>query len=139
MTDFIEATDIINNMVTEAWDTSNPLEYQDLRLANIPSAEQAWGRVSIQHDIFGQAGFGDGTAGKLYGREGTLTVQIFTPINDGMTTSQQIAVALINAFEGKKDSTGTIWFRKTYIREIGNSGGHFQTNFLTTFVYSHTK
>jgi len=139
MTELAEARDIINNMVTAAWDTNNPIEYQDKILDPLPSADECWGRVTIKHNLFGQASFADGTGKKRFDRSGSLIIQVFTPPNDGLTKSDQITLSLLDAFEGKTDSAGAIWFRESYINEVGISGAHYQANFITSFYYTHIK
>lgn len=137
--EYDEARDIIIGMVIDNWDSSNPIEYQNKKLKPLPTADETWARVNIFHNPFALSSLADSSSMRRFNRSGNLIIQIFTPFNTGMGDSDTLTKIFVDLFEGKTDSSGQIWFRGAYIREIGNKDSHYQVNFICEFQYSQVK
>ena len=109
--------------------------YDDI-LVSIPrNADSRWARVSVRHDGGSQESLSGPEGSKMWGRTGSVIVQVFTPQNTGMVASNAISQAFRNGFQGYS-SPGSIWFRDVRIEEIGNSGAFYQVNVIARFEYT---
>lgn len=73
---------------------------------------------------------------KRYTQTGTLWVQVFAPVGDGMVTAYGLAQAVVNAY---RTARGTVWYRNARMQEVGSSGAFEQINVLTDFTYDDTR
>jgi len=135
---FDEAVSSIVNTVLSVWDSSYPMEYQNKPLVTAPSSDQIWGKLNIQHTASSSVSFGDGSHRRLYERNGFVEVHVFTPTGEGRGAGDQICMQMLDAFEGNVP-TGGIWFKKTFIREVGQIDAHYQTDLVTFFEYRDFK
>lgn len=130
---------------TTAWDAQTPpiprLLYDD-KPRDLP-ADAAHARITIQHNDFGQRTLGgkpsQGGGGRRFGRNGIITVQIFTPFGDGLTAADPLVDLVINTFEGESTGSDRIEFRNTRANEVGHDGVWHQTNVLVEFDYDRVK
>jgi len=135
-----QARDEILAKFHEAWDADEtsaevPVLYSDIA-QDVP-AEGAWARVTVRHASGNQATLSSGIGQRRFRHEGAVIVQIFTPFNDGMEDSDDLAAIAKQAFEGEVTSPGRVIFRRVRINEIGQDGQWFQTNVLADFEYDH--
>lgn len=126
-----QARDEMLAVFKAAWDTTGlGVTYTDVP-GSVPSADEAWARVTLRHADGGQTGFG-ATEVKKYTNSGALTVQVFAPVGDGSTEAYRLAQLLLLAFS---QARGSVWYRRMRIREAGADGAFEQINFITEFTY----
>jgi len=136
-----QARDDMLKLITDAWTTANPtypMVYDDLGEPQIPKTELPWCRVTIKHNQGEQETLGSPMGGRLFYRDGLLTVQIFAPRGQGLTVGYDLAKVAADAFEGQASANG-VWFRTVRLREVGPDGNWFQINVIAEFQYSEAK
>lgn len=139
-----EARDEILEYITTSWNAqaSPPLLLYDDKTRDLPE-DASWGRVTLQHNVFGQRTLGgkpaQGGGGRRFTRTGLVTVQIFTPFGDGLTTSDSLVDLMLDALEGEETGSDRIEFRNARFNEIGVDGAWEQTNVLAEFEYDRVK
>ena len=139
-----EARDEILSYFQTAWDSqSDPpkLVYYDKK-PDLPD-DATWARITVQHNVFAQRTLGGkpslGGAGRRFTRSGIVTVQIFTPFGDGLTTSDPLVDFVLDTFEGEETGSDRIEFRNVRANEVGQDGAWHQTNVLAEFEYDRVK
>ena len=135
-----QARDEILAKFHATWDADElsanvPVLYSDVA-QDVP-ASGSWVRVTVRHTQGDQATLSNGIGERRFRHEGSVFVQIFTPFNDGMEDSDDLAMIAKQAFEGEVTSPGRVIFRRVRINEVGQSGQWFQTNVLAGFEYDH--
>lgn len=96
-----------------------------------------WARWRCNHGFAGQGSLAGGNGARRWDRSGTITVQVFTPQNAGVTGAYQAAEKVVNAYQGQR-TPGDAWFRDVRINEVSgeaNSGLWYQLNVLIDFEY----
>lgn len=101
-----------------------------------PPSNAAWARVSLRHANGRQSSLAGAMGTKRYTQTGTLWMQVFAPVGDGMVTAYGLAQAVANAY---RTARGTVWYRNTRMQEVGSSGAFEQINVLTDFTYDDTR
>lgn len=134
----VQARDEILGVHKTAWDAdpaSNglPVLYWDTE-GSIPDSG-AWCRLTVRHAEGRTAAIGGPAGSRRFRHTGTVTVQIFTPHNEGGTLSDQLCDVVENAYEGAVTSPGRVIFRNVRTNEIGQDGQWFQVNVLADFEY----
>ncbi len=95
-----------------------------------PPTSGNWARVTMRHATGRVVAIG----GKMAERNGTLTVQLFAEAGDGLSTVDDLATVVNNAFEGHA-TPGGVLFENVRINEIGHDGRWFNVNVLADFEY----
>lgn len=134
----VQARDEMLGVLKTAWDAGGasaglPVLYWDTE-GSIPTSG-AWARATIRHATGGQATLSSSVGTRRFRHTGTVTVQIFTPHNEGGTLSDDLTDIVENAFEGTTTSPGRVIFFNVRTNEIGQHGQWFQTNVLADFEY----
>ena len=142
MPDVATARDEIYTLLQDEWDgdvvsSPLPLVYWDVS-QDIPETASPWARATLQHFTGGQASLAGDVGQVKFQRDGTLTVQIFTPAGEGLSTADALVMIVMRAFEGRATPSG-VWFRSVRINEVGINGSWFQTNVLADFTYDEVK
>jgi hypothetical protein len=135
---FREARDYILKTFKDAWDiTGYPAVYTDVPDTVTPS-NCVWARVILRHSTGNQASLtGCANGEQRWNNQGIVFVQIFAPVGDGSSAAYDAAQIVVNAFRDAKGSE--VWFRKSRINEIGNSGAFEQINVLSDFTYDEIR
>lgn len=117
------------------WDTTGfPALYPD-----VPGQEPAtgvWARATLRHSTRGPGSLTGGLGTMIYQAEGTLFVQVFAPVGDGMKKAYQYGMGVVHAFE---DARLGVWFRNVRLNEVGRSGAFEQVNVLADFTYDEVR
>lgn len=100
--------------------------------ANIPAEPVIWARPSILHSTCGQVSLSGATGSIRWGRSGSLIIQIFAPVGEGLTRLYELAQLVMNAYQRAR---GSVWFRNIRIKEAGPDGGFNQFNVIVDFDY----
>lgn len=121
-----------------AWDAGAPslglpVLYWDTE-GDIPDAG-GWCRITVRHAEGSQVTLSSSVGTRRFRHRGTVTVQIFTPHNEGGTLSDSLTDIVENAYEGTTTSPGRVIFTNVRTQEIGQEGQWFQTNVLADFEY----
>lgn len=138
---FAEAYDDVMKIITDAWKAANPsyvLVYDDLGEPQVPKTELPWARVSMRHNRGEQDTLAGPMGNRLFIRDGSVIVQVFTPLGEGLTRAYSLGKVAADAFEGKATPKG-VWFRSVRLREIGPDGNWFQVNVTADFEYNEAK
>jgi hypothetical protein len=129
---------------TTAWNAgpTPPLLLYDDKPRDLPQ-DAAFARVMVQHNVFSQRTLGGkvalGGGGSRFGRNGLVTVQIFTPMGDGLTSADPLVDLALDAFEGESTGSDRVEFRNARSIEAGNDGIWYQTNVVADFEYDRVK
>lgn len=75
-----------------------------------------WARWRVQHELFGQNSLANVNGQRKFGREGTLYIQLFFPLNAGVIDAYNFAEDVVKAYEGKRTASD-VWFRNVRINE----------------------
>lgn len=136
-----EAVDAIYSQFTDEWNalSSPPLLLYDDFGQDIPNTDTPWARIQIRHNGGEQATIQE-VGQREFERIGIITVQIFTPLNDGRKSVDLYSQAAVRAFEKKAaqkigGSVDEVWFRNAQINEIGRNESWYQTNVTVQFEY----
>ena len=135
---FNEARDQILKVFADAWGTTGyPARYSDAA-DSVPTTKTIWARATLQHADGGQASLSGPINGCVrHERIGTVFVQIFAPVGDGLTAAYDAAQIVANAFEHARNLNA--WFRRVRINEVGTNGGFEQINVLADFTYDDVR
>lgn len=126
-----QARDEMLAVFKAAWDTTGyQAVYSDVP-GRTPQTEEPWARLTIRHATGGQTGFG-ASAVRKFSQAGTLIVQVFAPVGDGLSKAYELAQLILLAYS---TSRTVVWFRHMRIQEAGTSGAFEQINFLVDFTY----
>lgn len=110
--------------LTIVWDGDGEAPPSDTALS--------WARVSIRHVDSKQSTLGPVGARK-YLTSGLMYVQIFTPLGDGLSEDDRLAMILLSAL--RADDTAGLTLRNIRPVETGPDGGWHQTNVIAEFEY----
>jgi hypothetical protein len=128
-----EAVDAILDIFKAVWDlTGFSAVYSD-KPGTAPVSETIWARATVQHATGGQSSLGNEAGARRFTAEGTVFVQVFSPIGDGRTSGYKAAEIVQNAYRDARHPN--VWFRNVRIVEVGDNGAFTQTNVLVTFSY----
>ncbi len=101
---------------------------------SIPSGE-SWVRPTIRHAGGGQASLAGAMGARKFRHYGVLIVQCFTPVGDGMKSSDSLVQSFLTYFEAINSSP--VWYRNIRAIEIGKDGAAEQVNFMAEFQYDN--
>lgn len=133
---FEEARDEMFATFLNAWKGKGfPVVWTDVP-ADVPSSETVWARVVLRHANGGQGSLSGDTGVKRWRREGTLFVQVFSPIGDGSSAGYNAAQTVVHAFQAARDC---VWYRNIRMNEIGANGAFEQINVLVDFTYDEVR
>lgn len=133
----IQAKDEMLDVFKTAWDadpisTSLDVVYPDV-LGPIPSSNNAWVEILIQHTTGGEANLAGSGTTRRYRSAGFLLFRIMTPTLEGLDLADQLAEVIIKAYEiTKSKSVRYISPRPNY---VGNDGAWHQANVVVEFQY----
>lgn len=128
-----EARDEMFTVFNNAWNLTPAAER--VVFGDKPGAPftDAWARVTLRHATGRQSSLSGAMGAKRWTQTGTLWVQVFAPVGDGLVTAYELAQAVVNAFRDAKN--GTVWYRNSRLQEVGSSGAFEHINVLTDFTY----
>lgn len=99
-----------------------------------PNTRAPWARFTIRHADGGSAAIGN----RRFRREGTIFIQLYAPVGDGLSALDPLTKIAMDAYEGQSTAGGA-WFRDVRSREIGPDGDWYQVNVLVDFEYHEIK
>lgn len=99
-----------------------------------PNTRVPWARFTIRHSDGGSAAIGN----RRFRREGTIFIQLYAPVGDGLSALDPLTKIAMDAYEGQSTAGGA-WFRDVRSREIGPDGDWYQVNVLVDFEYHEIK
>jgi len=141
--DTLEARDLINSAILTGWRSypggldEDALYFQGRKKDGPPDTVITWCRTEVKHLIGGSQSL-SGEAGKaLYTRPLTVTLQLFTPFNDGLTVNDNLSQYLVEIFQGK--AFNSLWFRDVFSTEVGGRSNWYQTNIFASGEYTQLK
>lgn len=132
---FGTARNAINAAFDTAWADQTPVEWPNVEFTK-PNPKSAWVRITVDGNLAGQAGFGDGV---LHRNSGLIFVQVFIPDNDGPADADTYAQSAANALQYKRiDHISGGRPLRTWgatQRTVGNQDGWYQVNVTIPFDY----
>lgn len=137
MTTEVEARRAIYDRMIANWDTTLAVFTLAPKSFNPPAASN-WVRLAVVHEESEQRSLAGPLLGsRKYVRSGQITLQIFSPINNGMEPNDEMVRAGRTLFEGVRfDGIRTF---DAVANEIGPDGDYFQTNLDVAFDYEEQK
>jgi hypothetical protein len=127
-----QARDEMSALFATAW--SPRAVIWDGLVGKPPSGRTPWARFTIRHAEGGSAAIGH----RKFRREGTIFIQLFAPVGDGLSSLDPLTKIAMDAYEGQSTAGGA-WFRDVRCREIGPDGDWYQVNVLVDFEYDEIK
>jgi hypothetical protein len=92
-----------------------------------------WVRVSVKHRAGDRTSLGRADGKGKHTLSGFVFVEIFTPRDDGLVSSDVLSAAFADTFRNPAD--GDIWYRSVAELEMGESDGWFKTDVVAEFEY----
>lgn len=102
--------------------------------ADKPAADQVWVRVTLQHTDGGQSALGRAEGARRYTYHGLVWIEIYTPMGDGLSADDDLAIVLLAALRAARTTNGAI-LRNASAREAGPDGGWSKTVVQADFEY----
>lgn len=134
-----QARDEMLTMVKAAIDASSyssmPILWEDVQ-PNPPASDSPFLSVEVQHLFGSQTSLGSPTA--RFTRNGVVRSRIYCPRGAGMSTLDEIAQIVLNAFEGQS-SPGGVWFRNGRLTELPADGAWARADVVVDFTYNEHK
>lgn len=132
-----EAIDDMQTMFKGAWDTTDLEAFYESVKKQRPGDTSSWASVYIRHASGSQRTMG-GIGKRMFQRNGTVIISIFTLVGKGLSESNTLATLVTDAYEGLSSPNG-VWFRNVTANEIGKESTFTQTNVLIEFEYTEIK
>lgn len=140
-----DAYDAIMKLFADGWAaaypspaTPPPVAYPDRRF-DVPADNTPWVRLQFQHRRGTQVTI-QSPGNRRFRAWGVLTVEIYAPLGDGLTTSQQIGDTLLSIFEGQTTGPDAVIFRQvTPPVDHGPSGAWNLSKVVINFEYDRIK
>ncbi len=136
MTTFSEAREAIYKEFLAAWPGTTPLTFDNEKFT--PPAESEWARLSVRHLTATQETLGS-VGNRKFARFGLVFVQIFCPLNQGLTASDVLVIIAQSVFEGERITGTTIRFLDVNVQEQGRDNDSFSIVVEANFEYDETK
>lgn len=127
-----QARDAMLAIFKAYWDAVLPAVVAVYGDVPAPTTPSAWARVVVRHATGGQSSLTGGLGTTKYESRGTLWIQVFAPVGDGMVRAYALAEGVVNAYRNAKID---VWFRNVRMNEVGTSGAFEQINVLVDFEY----
>jgi len=144
MTTLSQARDDINGRLKAAVDAYNTANTTSIKIysedVEEPPQDAKVAQLRgpyVKHNLGDDQTLGP-TGGRVFDRSGILIVQVMTPFGDGFTLADALATVARNAYEGVSTPNG-VWFRKATVKEVGKTGGFYQTNVVANFEYTELR
>jgi hypothetical protein len=118
-------TDTISGLVV-LWDDAQKDPPSD-------NVSTQWARVDVRH-VDSRAAF---VGHRRYTKTGLLTISLYSPLNQGLSNSDDWCRTIESAFQGVSTANG-VWFRNTRSSEAGRDRVWFRTDIVTEFSYDET-
>jgi len=125
---------IYQTFVTD-WANATPVTFANEDFS--PPTDTPWVRLAVLHFTGNQETLGE-VGNRRFRREGQISIQVFTPLNDGLRDIDALVQSARQIFEGRT-LTGPIWCTDSAVQEIGPSDGWFQFNVDTDFAYEEVR
>lgn len=130
---FEEATDIILGVFKTAWDPLGyPAVYEGIS-AGVPQTQTIWARPTIRHSIGFMASLRACDGSKRNTQEGTVFIQVFAPVGNGIVAAYNAAQPVWNAYIDSKNPS--VWFKNIRINEMGRDGAFQEVQVHADFTY----
>jgi hypothetical protein len=121
-------------LVRDAWEPTGYRADWPNVAGFVPPTDEPWIRVTMRHGAGGQGSLANHAGKRRWNREGTLWIQLFTPIGIGLLEGYRQAKILTDALQGAA-TEHCVWTRNVRINEVGKSGAFEQLNILADFTY----
>jgi len=101
-----------------------------------PNGDTPWVRLVVRNRLGRQESLG-AIGQRKFLREAAVIVQVFVPLDKGLSEADRLATKVRDIFEGTRLSG--LWFFTSDIVEIGPDGKFYQYNVECVFNYEQTK
>lgn len=130
-----EAKDIIFKVFRDVWNPLFPVVWDD-KSGTPPNSDTNWARVFLRHSNGGQSSLAGEIGNRRFTDEGLVTIQIFSPINQGRQVGTALADVVKYAYE---DARTPVWFRNARAMEGSSNGMFTLVNVYVDFNYDHVR
>lgn len=131
-----EAMTYIESILMTSWAFLN-FNLSSVKFGDVPgekaSSDLPWARVTIQHVNGNQKSLANFEGSRRFTNSGILTIQVFTPIGDGLVSEYRVGQFIRNAY--RKAQHSNLWFRNVRLSEQPSDGAFAQINVLADFSY----
>lgn len=132
MTTLNEAKEAITDRFVTLWGSTSPFTFDNEAFTKPPT----WVRLVVRHTGSNQETLGR-VLNRKYNRQGSIFIQVFTPIDQGTQQADNLAQTARDIFEGV--SFNGIYANDAIIREVGPEGDWYQINVEILFFYEGIK
>lgn len=110
----------------------------------LPAPSDVWARWRCQHATGNQSSLANVIGRRRWNRQGSIIVQVFTPLNASELSAYNTAEIVVGAYEGKTTPSG-VWFRDVRVQESNKDiaggiaaqvNGWIQRNVIADFLYN---
>lgn len=134
MTTPLEAAQSIYNRFISGWGVTTDFTFENEQFSAPKNSD--WVRLTVGADVGGQETLG-GIGRRQYRRLGMIFIEIFTPIDSGVTRSRELVQLARSLFEGVTDPE--IHFYDGNWRRRPNDTGYYSVVLEIEFAYFETK
>jgi hypothetical protein len=138
MDDIAAARDAILSRFATVWNaqggTVPPIIYDNHKVTP-PQDGSTYVKIKVQHRRGGLATLREPSAGGRFRAFGSVIVDIYGPLGDGLTANDAYVKVTQSAFEGHATSPDGVLFRDVRVREVGGAGDSYQTQVQADFEY----
>lgn len=137
MADIAAARDAILKKFNDTWGAqgSPPVVHFDGQKDTIPQDGSPYATIKVQHKLGALATLRDKASGGRFRAFGTVIVDIYAPLNDGLTAADGYVKVTQSAFEGQATDPDGVLFRSVRVKEIGGSGDWYRVQVQADFEY----
>jgi hypothetical protein len=136
MTTLSVAREAIYNVFNVAWANRTDLTFDNEKFT--PPEDKSWVRLAVRHQDSSQETLG-AVGNRKFLREGIAFIQVFTVMNTGVKSSDDLVEIARAVYEGTRISGTTIRFKDVIAREVGVDKSWFLVVIEAIFEYNETK
>ena len=128
---FDEACDTMQTVFKTVWDPRVAV-YPDVPGSVPPQDAVLWARVNIKHAVGRQGSLTGGLGTTVWERRGTLWIEVYAPVGDGLKAGRDAAQEIVNAYQAERSG---IWYRNIRMVEMGTDGAFERFDVKADFEY----
>lgn len=124
-----------------AWDATVKVYWEGklVPTAQLPTLNDTWVRVSMQHVDGRQESLAGGDGLRRWNRVGFVTAQCFAPLSKGsVARASELASVVRDALQGRQTES-CVWFKRPRITEVGEDRDWFNVNATIDFDYDELR
>lgn len=127
---------LIRGKLLEWWESSYPQLplYWD-NMESDPPADSEWAYATLIPGNSRLAGLGGDPSSRRWRVVGVLVVQVFTPLQEGVSRGEALAAGMATEFQGR--TVENVRFLDVSLVRLGQSGAWHQQNISTSYQFDY--